>query len=62
VDELGVEAFDQDIELDTVVVSERVDVTAIGDTKIEMAEGDIAKISNPATIFKADISVLSQSA
>ena len=54
-DELAVEAFDQDIELDTVVVSERVEVTAIGDTKTEMAEGDIAKISNPAMILKEDI-------
>ena len=54
--ELAVEAFDQDIELDTVMVSGRADVTAIGDTKTEMAEGDIAKIRNPAMIFKEDIS------
>jgi len=55
VNELAVEAFDQDIELDTVMVSERVDVTAIGDTKTEMAEGDIVKISKPAGILKEDI-------
>jgi len=55
VNELAVEAFDQDIEFDIVVVSERVDVTEIGDTKTEMAEGDIAKISNPAMILKEDI-------
>ena len=53
--EPAVEVFDQNVGFDTIVVSERVELTTIEDTKIEMAEGDIAKISNPAMIFKEDI-------
>lgn len=53
--EPAVEVFDQNVGFDTIVVSERVELTTIEDTKIEMAEGDIAKICSPVMVCSIDM-------